>query len=114
MMMAVVALPMSAARRSGSRLVRELHRLAVRATTELMDSEKDSRVRVTACFMRSKKPRFSSWGGGSVCGLVGFWCAFAEEGEGMLTSLAMSGRWLFVAAWAGHEVADGIPGLLFR
>jgi hypothetical protein len=37
----------------------------VRAMTELMDSVKDSRVRVTACFMRSKRPRFGSCGSGA-------------------------------------------------
>jgi len=37
----------------------------VSASTDPIDSEKESRVRVTACLMRSKKPRFSSTRGAS-------------------------------------------------
>ena len=44
----------------------------VRAMTEPMDSERVSRVRVTACFMRSKKPSLASGtGAGSGSGTVG-------------------------------------------
>src|SRR5271170_6283443 len=57
MMMAVVGAPRSAARSTGSRSRRVVSSTSrVRATMEPMDSVKDSRVRVTACFMRSKRP----------------------------------------------------------
>src|SRR5271170_1791830 len=65
--MAVVGAPMSAARRSGSRLRRVVSSTSrVRAMMEPSDSVKDSRVRVTACFMRSKRPNFDA--GISCCG----------------------------------------------
>src|SRR5438445_206436 len=67
MTMAVVGAPRSAARSRGSRLTRVVSSTSrVSATMELMDSVNDSRVRVTASFMRSKKPRLGSCGSGAL------------------------------------------------
>ena len=46
---------------------------------ELMDSVKDSRVRVTACFMRSKRLRLGSCGSGAEgVGWSGCWSGLSR------------------------------------
>ena len=60
MMVRAVALPMSAASSTVSSSVSDVSSISrVSASTDPIDSVNESRVRVTACFMRSKKPRFS-------------------------------------------------------
>ena len=125
---AVVAEPMSAARRTGSRSVRvDSSTSRVRAMTELMDSEKDSRVRVTACSCRRSRAwppagLALEWAGRiaarifRVCrrGRRPCWSSLADYKDRYMQSMSGMSHWprLFVAAGPGHEFADGVPGVL--
>ena len=77
MISSVVSAPMSEASSANSKSSSDASSTSrVNATTEAMLSERDVRVRVTACFMRSKKPTRSAGGSGaSVTGSAGASCA---------------------------------------